>query len=597
MKKYVEKSLILTLALMLALSSTGCMCTYLTYRGVEEALKTPAPTAEPLLMDFGTAAKGHSDVHFTDMRFDEPDIAALHDEIDAMQSALSDGVDAETLFSRFDAALRAFESADSELSLLYVKYALDVTKTEYQDQYAELLDELQGVDIALTDLAMAILDSPAYGAEARTRWGEDFVNAVIEGDRLSSPEIQEDLAAEQKLTFEYDNIISGYTLNRDGREWTLDAAGEAYYAGELAFEDYLSIYSDYCAGLNEAAGAVFLKLLPLRERIAKTLGYGSYAAYRYECYSRDYTVEDAKALHAAVKKYISPLYAEAVSVSTAAYELKDVTFSLNGYLAALQRMTEDFAPEVSEALNYMLRNGLYDFEVSSNKMVGSFTTYFSDERAPFMFSQWEGSAGNVRTVIHELGHFTRFYQGISDGWCVTESLDLDEVDSQALELLFTAYYDTFFGGNIDAAVSEMLLDGMYAVITGCMEDEFQQEIYQNPSMTLDEINALYKRLAGEYGFDDLYGYDGTEWVMISHTFQSPMYYISYAVSIIAAFEIWQESLADYDAAREDYVSILKRPAYSELRRTTSAYGLGDPLSAETVRNLAETLRAQLIEEN
>ena len=31
------------------------------------------------------------------------------------------------------------------------------------------------------------------------------------------------------------------------------------------------------------------------------------------------------------------------------------------------------------------------------------------------------------------------------------------------------------------------------------------------------------------------------WILINHTFESPMYYISYAVSALSALEIWQIS--------------------------------------------------------
>ena len=43
------------------------------------------------------------------------------------------------------------------------------------------------------------------------------------------------------------------------------------------------------------------------------------------------------------------------------------------------------------------------------------------------------------------------------------------------------------------------MDAMYSLLSGCMEDEFQQEIYENPNMSLDEMNALYRKLAEEYG--------------------------------------------------------------------------------------------------
>lgn len=196
-------------------------------------------------------------------------------------------------------------------------------------------------------------------------------------------------------------------------------------------------------------------------------------------------------------------------------------------------------------------------------------------------------------MMHELGHFTNYYLNPNCGWSVSDPLDLAEIDSQGLEMLLVSYYGDLFGGYADAMREQKILDGLYSVISGCMEDEFQQEVYRNPGMTLEEMNELYLRLAGEYGFGELYDYVGTEWVAIPHTFQSPMYYISYAVSMIPALELYVLLQEDADAASEAYHAILRRPAYSELRTITQENGLHDPIAPATIRYLADRLRAAL----
>jgi len=135
----------------------------------------------------------------------------------------------------------------------------------------------------------------------------------------------------------------------------------------------------------------------------------------------------------------------------------------------------------------------------------------------------------------------------------------------------------------------VLIDAMYALISGCMEDEFQQTIYKNPDMTLDEINALYKDLAVEYGLDEVYGFDGTEWVLISHTFQTPMYYISYAVSMVPALELFEESQDDPQSARADYFAILNRDAYAQMQAVLSDNGLAPVFSEATIKRIASML--------
>lgn len=592
----MQKIAALLLILALSASSGGCMCSYLTYKGVENALKTPVPTAAPEALDYGTGTAEHSDVAFSDMQYTRPDLDELEDAIEDLLNDLDKGGNPEDLFDRYDHILSLYDNADSQMSFCYLLYALDVTDQTYQDEYADLVERLSAIDLDMTDLSIAMLDSESFGDEARARWGDDYADTVIEDEGLNSEEIQPFIKEEQQLTFQYDKLISSFKLRDSGRDWSPNDMVAAYFAGEIGYEDYVKLYDEYNQQLNEKAGALYLKLLALRNQVSTTLGFADYAEYCYASYARDFTLDDAKGLHAAVKEYIVPVYQKHAESSAAMYTLKDQTFALDGYLATLQRVVKDFSPEMLETLNYMLRNHLYDFEDTENKMEGSFTTYLDNYKAPFILSHWTGSSADVRTVMHEFGHFCRFYQDTGYGWSETDPLDLAEVDSQGFELLMSNYDNRFFGANVNAATSELLSDAMYAVLSGCMEDEFQQEIYQNPGMTLEELNDLYRRIAEEYGFVELYGFTGTEWVQIPHTFQSPMYYISYATSMILSLELWKTSLTDFDAARDAYLSILNRPAYSELRRTATENGMGDPLSAESVRGIAEALSDRLFED-
>lgn len=591
MKIIVKRFLAVLLLTALLASGTGCACTYLLYRLGSDALTgTPAPTMAPTAprLELGSASQAHPDVAFSDMRYERPDLDALEDGLDALLADAKKGrKSVDEMLERYRSIQDAYNNADSQMSLSYLLYAMNVKTSDYKDEYADLYARLNELDLTMTDASIALLESEKYGSAARAAWGGEYSDTVFENEALNSFEIQPLLEQEQDLTFRYDELLSSFELYDGGRRWTVEALAPAYYAGEIDYDEYVRLYDRYYLELNREAGKLFIDLLRVRDDIAKTLGFGSYAAYMYECYDRDYTVVDARALQQAVKEHIVPVYIRASTENYA--DLSDASFDLDIYFVKLQRAARDFSPLLLESLNYMLRNDLYDFNVSADKMEGSFTTYLSNYNAPFIFSQWEGSSGNVRTVIHELGHFTNYYLNALVGWSVSDPLDLAEVDSQGLELLFLPYYDTFFGKNADTAAAETLLDAMYAIVTGCMEDEFQQEVYQNPNMTLDEMNELYLRLAGEYGMQELYGFTGTEWVGIPHTFQSPMYYISYATSMILSMELWDKSQSDYDAARRAYFAILQREPYAKLRSTAALNGLSDPLGEGTIEHLADTL--------
>jgi len=412
------------------------------------------------------------------------------------------------------------------------------------------------------------------------------VDAII-GDQLyDDASIQDLLDNEESLTLEYDNLSATFTLLDNGKRWSYaDIMNDV----SLSNEEYYRLYDAYCAALNEQAGPIFLEQVAIRAEIATRLGYADYATYCYDTYGRDYSPKDARTLHAAVKKYIAPVFV-AASEHNDTSDLSAAYFEEDAFFSALSSSANAFSPLLSEPVTYMLQNRLYDVSESSVKMDSSFTTYIADYRAPFIFSAWTGYADDITTMLHELGHFTNYYHNAVVGYSAGDSLDLAEVDAQALVLLLFDDYESFYGDLASQARTAALIDAMYALLSGCMEDEFQQDVYENPNMTLDEMNALYAKLADEYGLQEVYGYQGTEWVLISHTFQTPLYYISYAASMVPALELFELAQRDAGAAKAAYFNIITRKSYESLGDVLAQNGLESVFSEGTIARIAEILK-------
>lgn len=532
----------------------------------------------------------HANVTLSNMFYERPDIGSMQAEVDDLIDGLDRGKPAEEMIELYETLQQQYAHADSMLSLAYLLYAFDVTEPYYKNEYAYLQSALGTLDAEMESVSVQLFESSDEAEKlARQSFGEGYVDTIMQADEFSDDTVQDLLDAEEQKTLEYDELSTTFTLLDNGRRWTLD---EIMNDESLDYDEFYRLYDGYCAALNERAGAIFLDQLAIRSRIAQKLGYTDYASYCYSAYGRDYSLDDAKMLQSAVKQYIVPVFIEANNNSDT-YDLADAEFDQNGFLSALSNIASDFSPLLDESVDYLLQNNLYDFSVSANKMNGSFTTYISDYGAPYIFSQWYGDSTDIMTALHELGHFTSYYYNAEVGYSAGDSLDLAEIDSQALVLLMIDYYDVFFGEYAQQAKTDILIDAMYSLISGCMEDEFQQEIYQNTDMTLNEINALYKELAVEYGLDEVYGYQGTEWVLISHTYQSPLYYISYAVSMVPSLELYEISQSDPQAARENYFSILMRSQYDQLQSVLSESGMPSVFSETTIRDIADLLEQTL----
>lgn len=584
MKRNVTKPIGILLAILFAASLLSAGCSSGTvHSSARESAQTVASSV-PTMYE-GT----HKNVTISDMAYERPDLDALSGAIGDLLDGIQRGKPAQELLQSYHSVQADYAHADSMLSLSYLLYALDVTDPYYQSEYASLQSGLGAMDADMANVSYQLFASSNEAeALARAEFGDGYVDAILQAEDRDTASVQDLLDQEEQLIMEYDALSATYTLLDNGRRWTLQ---EIESDASLNNDEYYRLYDAYNADFNEHAGEIFLEQLPIRKEIAQALGFSDYASYCYELYERDYTLADAKRLQDAVKQYIVPVFIRANDTADT-FDLADASFSESEFLSALNAVSADFSPQLNEAVRYMLQNRLFDFSASDNKMDGSFTTYVSDYSAPFILSWWTGEPTDVTTVLHELGHFTSYYYNAAVGYSAADSLDLAEVDSQALVLLLIGNYDAFYGKLADEAGQDVLIDAMYSLLSGCMEDEFQQTIYQGGDWTLDKLNALYKQLAMEYGLDEVYGYAGTEWTLISHTFQTPMYYISYAVSMVPALELYERAQTDPAGARDCYFSILNRSPYARLQDVLAQYGLSPVFSADTIRSIADVLDKQ-----
>ena len=265
-------------------------------------------------------------------------------------------------------------------------------------------------------------------------------------------------------------------------------------------------------------------------------------------------------LQRVVKSYLAPLYVRCV-MALDAVELPwndaDVP-SDTEILNTIGAHIDDVSPELNEAFGFLLRNGLYCIGNGDGLMDMGYTTALSSYRSAFIFNKVTSRFDAFQTTVHEFGHFNAFYHDPTPMLYQYDNMDVSEIQSQALEMLFLpALQDVLAGdGSADRAVVALYaLENMLgSIVDGCLYDEFEQAVYAGPDMTVRDLHALERRLNTEYGLNALYA-DDPYWVYIPHLFDSPCYYISYATSALPALDIWLRSLDDRDAAVDTYLTV------------------------------------------
>ena len=316
--------------------------------------------------------------------------------------------------------------------------------------------------------------------------------------------------------------------------------------------------------LGQRAGKIFLELVEIRNEIASSYGFDSYADYAYTYYyGRDFTAEDGMALCQQIKPYAREYFADCCYCG-AFY--KNLGKAANKTPEELLAMLREYAPRISPAATaaeaYMERRGLYLLGDVDDIAELGFTATLPLYNAPFLYNSLYGDIYDIQSMFHEFGHYYDAYINIPANPLTTiGSFDIFEIHSTGLEALSYTWYDEIFGKSAREA-RIYCLDGLVGnVVSGCIYDEFQQYVYAHPELTAEELADVYLSIREDYGQKSWNDSDRYQWIYVSHNFENPFYYISYAVSALASLQLWTLSQQDFDAAMELYNRLVEQSAY------------------------------------
>ncbi len=531
--------------------------------------------------------------NFADMVYEHYDPSAIETLVATIREEMADA-------SNANQALEDFKLLDAECEKMAASYQLaelhtylDSTDEYYQQEFLYIVDIYTDLADLVNTLGHDLLESPC-GDLARENWRE----ADIEDYEKYVPLTDEQKANKNKeaeLVNRYKQAAVGdFSYNINGTDYVLEELADAFYAGEINYDEYLEAYNGCMNRMGETLGPIYLDLVKLRQQIAATYGYDNYSEYAYEkTYDRDYTVADAEAFCKEVKEVLAPAYSE-FSAGSRVDPLLNSTAAAMPQMDKMAKVQEHLAkvdPVLAENFQFMLDHNLYDIEEGENKANVGFTMFINQYNEPFFYTCPDGNFYDVMTIVHEFGHFNSYCVNVA-GKGYYQNLDLAEIHSQGLELLYTAFYGDIMGEDLkDDAEIYTMQQRAASVLEGCLFDEFQREVYELEDPTLSEINVIFSNVASQY-YPNYYiaGREDWTWIRVSHNFESPLYYISYAVSVIPALQIWELSKTDFEAACDLYMNIVYEGEVSGYKETLKAVGLATPFDEGTMTNIAEMVR-------
>lgn len=541
-----------------------------------------------------------TELSFSQVEYERPDGQGVLDLIDkAKEQAENDILPFGMIWT-----LRKIGDATQEfysmMTIAQIRNYLDVNDTFYSEEM-EYLDTFDARIQNSYNQMFSSIENSRFSSIQNMIFGESGAEDLQMSSQASSEEILSLQEQEKKLVAEYYYEYAQATVSTPEGEVlfsSLDSEGQSAY------------YNQFIQKYNQQFGELYLELVSLREQMAQALGYDSYTQVAdLDMLRNSYTREDIKTFREDIKQTIAPVYRSYLEDFYRRAENRDQP----GYVYLLgeqspvpqgswqetldqfEQLYQQMSEQTGECYSYLLSHEFIDAEPSQTKANVTFSTLIYSLNTPFLFANMNGSAEDVFSISHEFGHCFAMWQQLKLGSQQEgRSMDVSEIHSQAMQMLILPYYEIFYGEDAGTARKYDVYTMVAGILTAAMNDEFQEKIYENPQMTVQELNELYKELAMEYGLVVESPYFDMEsfsmgWFTTNQYFDTPFYAIDYALSGCVAMEFLQMGLEDYTQALETYLSLVQQNSDYDFMTVLEETGLSSPFETDQMEALAQTM--------
>lgn len=432
---------------------------------------------------------------------------------------------------------------------------------------------------------------------------EDNVDLLIEEDQL----IQRYLQTIGQLTDPIDDSRSIAELQ-----------GDLYDADEsIRKQAFTHMYKAYVSK-EDAITECLKSLIQNREQQAQRLNDKSYRDLAFMKLGRlDYDAEDCMRFANQVSKHFEPLRRSFQQLQTK--ELKksklspwdsfispfsdhhDLSVSSNDLIGGTERILNEIDPYFEKLFRDMCAKGHLDLSPRPNKAEGGFCESLPDSKSSFIFMNSFGGFDDYIVLLHEMGH--AIHHDLSQQHLFFEaqtiSFEVGEFAAMSLELFSMDHWTKIFSD--ERALIQAKLEQFRLIIeflpSVFIVDQFQHNLY-DLEKNIDSFDDIFKYLVDQYDTDlvdwnDVSDVKGKQWLRVIHLFETPFYYIEYALAQIAALRMYMKYKQHPVNTLKKYKKALALGGTASVPETYRVAGVSLFPSEEELVELTDFLSAEI----
>lgn len=556
-------------------------------------------------------------VTFNDYQYARPDMDDIKQDYTELLEKfnVADTVEAQSeVIDQINTIQNRFSTA---ANLCYIRASID-TLDEFYKAEREYIDEISPQYEEFVTEYYKALTTSKFRTELEAKWGQQLFDLADYQIKGFSKDIIDLMQKENKLSSEYQQLVASAQIDFNGETYTLAQLGPFAESSDrdvrkAAQEARFGFYSAH----EDEFDRIYDDLVKVRHEMATKMGYKNYVELGYVLMNRvDYNAEMVKNYRDQIRDVVVPYatelrerQAKRIGVDKLKSYDEPIAFKTGNAIPKGdpqwivdngKKMYDELSRETSEFFNFMIDHNLMDLVAKKGKEGGGYCTFIEDYNSPYIFSNFNGTSGDIDVLTHEAGHAFQVYSSRNIGipeylWPTYESC---EIHSMSMEFFTWPWMELFFKEDVEKYKFSHLSEALLFLPYGVAVDEFQHVVYENPEMTPAERKAAWKKIEEIYlPHRDYDGYDYLErggfWQRQQHIYNSPFYYIDYTLAQVCAFQFWKRDRENHADAWKDYLHLCRQGGSKSFTKLVAEANLVSPFEDGCLEDVMIAIRAYL----
>lgn len=517
---------------------------------------------------------------FSELKIRVPKIEQVKEKYEELVEELNNAKTSEEALKVVKKSFKYGDSISTDLTVISVKYSIN-TLDKKLEKASNKADEISPLITQYSNLFDRAVLNSKFRKELEEKLGKHYFDMLENQEKVFSDVIVEDMIEENKLVNKYDTLLASAQIEFEGEKRNLSQIGAFMSSKDRETRiNAAKAYYGFLEEHDEEIGEIYDKLVKVRTKMAKKLGYENFVEFGYRRLGRlDYNAEMVKGYRKQIEEVVVPEVSKLVKRQCERINIKNPLFvdlnlefvdgnatpkgDINYLVESARKMYHELSSETGKFFDFMVDSELMDLEAKKGKMGGGYMTYMPKYKAPFIFSNSNGTSSDVDTLTHEFGHAFQGYVSskIKVPAYRSPTLEACEIHSMSMEFFAYPWMEYFFKEESEKYKYSHLAGAISFLPYGAAVDEFQHFVYEHPEVSHKERCAKWREIDRKYrpwinyeGFEFLE--NGGYWTRQSHIFGVPFYYIDYTLAQVLALEYKCEMDKNREKAWKKYLKLL-----------------------------------------